>query len=99
MCFALNLVGINAIKYLMRRTWKDILSEYPNEHVVIAAPSFSSDSPATIEEGEVIDHDPELDILLNRCDLSKYDSCAVTYTGNLGEIIGERGMVRVIEHD
>ena len=83
----------------MKEAWKEITSKYPNEHVVIADPLFSPDNFTTIEEGEVIDHDPELDTLLNRCDLSKYDSCAVTYTGNLGETIGERGMIRVIEHD
>jgi hypothetical protein len=83
----------------MKEAWKDIASKYPNEHVVIADPSFSPGGFATIEEGEVVDHDPELDALLNRCDLSQYDSCAVTYTGDLGKIIGERGMVRVIEHD
>ncbi len=83
----------------MRHTWKDILSKYPNEHVVIAEPSFSPNDISKIEEGDVIDHDPVLDDLLGRCNLSHYESYALKYTGDLGKAIGQRGMLRIIEHD
>ena len=80
-------------------TWREIVSEFPNEHVVIANPQCPSDNPTQLESGEVVDHDVDLDNLLHRCDLSVYDSYAVLYTGDLGEALGERGMIRVIEHD
>ena len=83
----------------MRQTWKDILTEYPNEHVVIAKPSFSTNDLSRIEEGEVVDHDLVLDDLLSRCNLSQYESYALKYTGDLGKAIGQRGMLRIIEHD
>jgi hypothetical protein len=81
------------------QTWEDIKKQYPNEHVVIANPQCPIEYPAKIEAGDVVDHDPELENLLSRCDRSRYDSCAIMYTGDLGELIGERGMVRIIEHD
>ena len=81
------------------QTWQQIKTQYPNEHVVIINPKCPADYPAKVEGGDVVDHDPELDNLLNRCDLSKYDRCAIKYTGDLGARIGERGMVRIIEHD
>lgn len=81
------------------KTWQEIKEQFPKEHVVIVNLKFPPNDLSQLEGGEVVDHDLELDNLLDRCDLSKYDSCAVTYTGDLGEIIGERGMVRVIEDD
>jgi len=81
------------------QTWEEIKSCYPNEHVVIANPQCPAEYPAKIEAGEVIDHDPELDDLLSRCDRTQYDNLAILYTGDLGERIGERGMIRIIEND
>lgn len=81
------------------QTWEEIVRAYPNEHVVIVNPRCPSDFPAKVEAGDVLDHDQDLDHLLNRCDLSSYDSFALKYTGDLGELIGERGMVRIIEDD
>lgn len=81
----------------MKQTWDEIKKIYPNEHVVITNLITSPQTPAVVEAGEVVDHDPELDDLLQRCDLMPYDSCAILYTGNLGALIGERGMIRIIE--
>ncbi|MBI4210995.1 MAG: hypothetical protein HY540_00010 [Deltaproteobacteria bacterium] len=81
------------------QSWQQIQKQYPNEHVVIANPQSSEVTPAVVESGNVVDHDSDLDHLLNRCDLSKYDRCAVIYTGDLGALIGERGMIRVVGDD
>ena len=81
------------------KTWEEIKKQYPNEHVVIVNPRCPPEFPAKVEGGDVVDHDPELEKLLIRCDLSKYEKCATLYTGDLGERIGERGMIRVIEND
>ena len=97
--FSLLIANLNCVSHGTMKTWQEIKDLYPKEHVVIANPKFPQNDLSQLEGGEVIDHDPELDDLLNRCDLSKYDSCAVTYTGDLGEVIGERGMIRVIEDD
>ncbi|GEM_PF-6632242 len=71
-------------------TWQEIKIKYPNEHVVIVKPQVLPKNPTQLESGEVIDHDPVLDTLLSRCDLSAYDSYALKYTGDLGEVIGSR---------
>lgn len=84
-------------KTLMAQSWKDIREQYPNEHVVIASPHTSPETPAVIETGEVVDHDPDLDHLLHRCNLSIYENCAVKFTGDLGKLIGERGMIRIFD--
>ena len=82
----------------MKRTWSEIKLYYPNEHVVIIDPLCSPDDPTHLESGEVLDHDAQLDVLLSRCDLFEYDAYIIRYTGNLGEAIGARGMMRVVEH-
>lgn len=81
------------------QTWEEIVKAYPDEHVALGNPKFPLTDLSKLEGGEVIDHDPDLDALLARCDLSKYNSSAVLYTGDLGARIGERGMVRIIEND
>lgn len=81
------------------QSWGEIKKQFPNEHVVITNLRCPDDIPTQVDAGDVIDHDPDLDNLLHRCNLSPYDFCAVLYTGDLGALIGERGMVRVIEHD
>lgn len=81
------------------QTWQEIQTQYPNEHVVIANPQCPSDFPAKVEAGDVVDHDPDLEHLLTRCDLSQYERCATLYTGDLGALIGERGMIRVVADD
>lgn len=81
------------------KTWQEIKASYPNEHVALGDPQFPLTDLSQLEGGDVIDHDPSLDALLNRCNLSKYDKCAVLYTGDLGAAIGDRGMIRVIEND
>lgn len=87
------------IRLPMRQQWQEILTQFPNEHVVVTNPSTIPDHPTELESGEVVDHDPVLDHLLDRCNLSQFDHYAVKYTGDLGQAIGERGMIRVIEHD
>lgn len=72
---------------------------YPDEHILIANPECPPDTPGNIVTGEVLDHDPLLDALLDRCNLPAVDTYAIKYTGDLGKAIGQRGMVRVIEHD
>lgn len=81
------------------QTWEEIIKAYPNEHVVIVNPKCPPDFPAKVEAGDVLDHDPELDPLLARCDLSQYERFATLYTGDLGARIGERGMIRIVEDD
>jgi len=83
----------------MKQSWREIQAQYPNEHVVLINLELQKDSPALVKAGEVADHDPELDTVLDRCDLSAYKKYAVKYTGDLGMAIGQRGMVRIIEHD
>ncbi len=84
---------------LMKLTWTEIRSRFPNEHVVIVNPQCLPNKPTEVESGEVADHDHLLDNLLNRCDLTTYERFAIRYTGDLGALIGQRGMIRVIEHD
>lgn len=79
-------------------TWQEIKKRFPDEHVLIVNPKCPAGCPTELEEGEVVDHDSELDSLLHRSNLSAYESYALLYTGDLGEAIGERGMIRVIEH-
>jgi hypothetical protein len=83
----------------VKQTWEEIQKQYPDEHVVIASPVTSPETPAVVEAGEVIDHDRDKMSLLERCDLTRYDTYALEYTGDLGELIGERGMIRVVEYD
>lgn len=83
----------------MKELWEVIRSRLPNEYVVIANPEVLPNQPTMISSGEVVDHDTLLDQLLSRCQMAHLDSFAVKYTGDLGGAIGERGMVRVIEHE
>jgi len=78
------------------QTWEEIQASYPDEHVVVNNPVARPETPAVLEAGEVVDHDSDLDDLLRRCNLSQYDFCAVLYTGDVGRLIGERGMIRVV---
>lgn len=82
----------------MNQSWNDIKAHYPNEYVVLANPETTSNAPVDLLAGEVIAHGPVLDDILNQHDLSSITNYAIRYTGNLGNAIGERGMLRVIEH-
>ncbi len=99
--FQIALLATQFLCYIasMRQLWRDIQTNFSNEHVIIVNPETMSDQPSQLAAGEVIDHDPLLDPLLDRCNLAQFDSYAIKYTGDLGRAIGERGMVRVIEHD
>ena len=81
------------------QSWNEIKKCYPNEHVAITNPQYPLNNLSQLNGGDVLDHDVELDDLLRRCNLSEYESYALLYTGDLGKAIGERGMLRVIEHD
>lgn len=83
----------------MKLSWSDIQNKFPNEHIVVVNPECPENYPANLQAGEVLDHDPNLDALLDRLEVSAYDSFAVKYTGDLGRAIGERGMVRIIDND
>ena len=83
----------------MKLSWKEIRNKFPNEHVAIVNTESPPNQPTEVQSGEVADHDHVLDNLLNRCDLSTYERFAIRYTGDLGSLIGQRGMIRITEHD
>lgn len=83
----------------MRQPWDRIKAQYPEQYVVLVNPQTLANNPVELESGEVVAHNSELDELLNDCNLSQYPHYAIRYTGDLGSAIGERGMIRVIEHD
>lgn len=83
----------------MSQSWNQIKSQFPEEYVVLANPQATTENPVELESGEVIAHNAELDVLLNDCDLSQLLHYAIRYTGDQGRAIGERGMIRVIEHN
>lgn len=80
-------------------SWEEIKKCFPNEHVVIVNPKCPPEFPSLVEGGEILDHDQDFDRLLKRCDTSDYDSVAFMYTGDRGELIGERGLARVVLED
>lgn len=80
----------------MIQTWKEIQASYPDEHVVVVNIVADPETPAVLEAGEVIAHDTDLDSLFKRCDLSQYDFCAIKYTGDIGKLIGECGMMHFV---
>jgi hypothetical protein len=83
----------------MNQTWNHIQAQYPEQYVVLANPETAGEDSMVLASGEVVAHHAELDVLLDECDLAQYPHYAIRYTGDLGRAIGERGMIRVIEHD
>lgn len=76
----------------------DIKAHYPNEYVVLINPKTAINTPVELLAGEAVAHGPVLDDVLAQQDLSSISNYAIRYTGNLGNAIGERGMLRVIEY-